>query len=140
MIPGHPRAPGVASVPRLAARAIAGIGIAVDAALFILKAPGPFTVATHLFALWLMLPWFFVLLLAWRYDLPGLLAGVVLAAVFEGIAFYLAFVAPHGSTAALVYAVKPVWQNLLLAIGLAGGRLRARVQRRGTLGADEELR
>lgn len=120
-------------LPRLLARIIAGVGIAADLALFVLKAPGPLTASTHLFALWLTLPWLVVLGLAWRLDVPGLAAGALLAAAFEAVAFYATFVAPRGSTSALVYAVKPVWQLGLLAAGVVGGVLIARTRGRGNV-------
>ncbi|MEP7182133.1 MAG: hypothetical protein ABI886_08100 [Betaproteobacteria bacterium] len=118
-------------LPRLLARVIAGAGIAADATLFVLKAPGAFTWSTHLFALWLALPWLVVLLLAWRLDVPGLLAGALLAAAFEAIAFHVTFVAPRGSTSALIYAVKPLWQLGLVAAAIVGAVLVARVRGRG---------
>ena len=118
-------------LPRLLARVVAGAGIAADATLFVLKAPGPFTWSTHVFALWLALPWLVVLGLAWRLDVPGLLVGALLAAAFEAIAFHVTFVAPRGSTSALIYAVKPLWQLGLLAAAIVGAILVARVRGHG---------
>jgi K+-sensing histidine kinase KdpD len=113
------------TLPRTLARLIAGLGIALEAALFVFKAPGAFTLTTHLFALWLMLPWIVVLVIAWRGSPPGLLPGTLLAAGFEVIAFHSTFIAPKGSTAALIYAAKPVWQiGLLLAAIVIGLLLR----------------
>ena len=43
-----------ASTARALVRVVAGLGIAAGALLFVLKAPGPFTLSTHLFALWLV--------------------------------------------------------------------------------------
>ncbi len=107
------------------ARFVAGLGIAFDAGLFVLKAPGAFTVGTHLFALWLMAPWLVVIALAWRGSPPGLATGVVLCAALEGVAFYTTFVSPQGPTAALVFAAKPVWQTIvLLASIVATGAIR----------------
>ena len=114
------------TLSRSCARFVAGLGIAIDAALFVVKAPGPFTWSTHLFALWLMLAWIVALVLAWRPNPSGLVPGVLLCAAFEAVAFYLAFVAPRGSTAALLYAVKPVWQLGLLLLAIIGGMLVAR--------------
>ena len=64
-----------------------------------------------------MLAWIVVLVIAWRGDPPGLLAGALLAAGFELLAFHETFIAPKGSTAALIYAVKPIWQVGLLLRG-----------------------
>jgi hypothetical protein len=109
------------TLSRTLARLIAGLGIAFDAGLFVFKAPGAFTVGTHVFALWLMLAWIIVLVIAWRGDPPGLLPGALLAAGFEMLAFYLTFLAPKGSTAALIYAVKPIWQIGLLLLAIVAG-------------------
>jgi hypothetical protein len=114
------------TLSRSCVRFVAGLGIAIDAALFVFKAPGPFTWSTHLFALWLMLAWIVALVLAWRPNPSGLVHGVLACGVFEALAFYLAFVAPGGSTAALIYAVKPVWQLGLLLLAIIGGILIAR--------------
>ena len=122
--------PSAPSLQRTLARLIAGLGIAVDAALFVVKAPGPFTLATHLFALWLMLAWIVVLVIAWRGDPPGLLVGTLLAAGFELLAFHETFVAPKGSTAALIYAVKPIWQVGLLLGAIVIGMLLRYTRRR----------
>lgn len=122
--------PSAPSLQRTLARLIAGLGIAVDAALFVVKAPGPFTLATHLFALWLMLAWIVVLVIAWRGDPPGLLVGTLLAAGFELLAFHETFIAPKGSTAALIYAVKPIWQVGLLLGAIVIGMLLRYTRRR----------
>jgi hypothetical protein len=122
--------PSAPSLQRTLARLTAGLGIAVDAALFVVKAPGPFTLATHLFALWLMLAWIVVLVIAWRGDPPGLLAGTLLAAGFELLAFHETFIAPKGSTAALIYAVKPIWQVGLLLGAIVIGMLLRYTRRR----------
>jgi hypothetical protein len=66
-----------------------------------------------------MLPWLVLLGIAWRYDARGMGAGAALAALFEAVAFHTTFVAPTASTAALVYAVKPVWQLALIALAMA---------------------
>ena len=118
------------TLQRTLARLLAGLGIAVDAALFVFKAPGAFTLTTHLFALWLMLPWLVVLVIAWRGDPPGLLPGTLLAAGFEAVAFHWTFIVPKGSTAALIYAVKPVWQIGLLLAAIVIGMLARHVRRR----------
>lgn len=118
------------TLPRTLARLVAGLGIAVDAALFVFKAPGAFTLTTHLFALWLMLPWIVVLVIAWRGDPPWLLTGTLLAAAFEAVAFHGTFIAPRGSTAALIYAVKPVWQVGLLLAAIVVGMLLRHARRR----------
>jgi hypothetical protein len=68
-----------------------------------------------------MLAWIIVLVIAWRGDPPGLLPGALLAAGFELLAFYLTFLAPKGSTAALIYAVKPIWQIGLLLLAIVTG-------------------
>jgi hypothetical protein len=122
--------PSAPSLQRTLARLTAGLGIAVDAALFVVKAPGPFTLATHLFALWLMLAWIVVLVIAWRGDPPGLLVGALLAAGFELLAFHETFIAPKGSTAALIYAVKPIWQVGLLLGAIVIGMLLRYTRRR----------
>jgi hypothetical protein len=122
--------PSAPSLQRTLARLTAGLGIAVDAALFVVKAPGPFTLATHLFALWLMLAWIVVLVIAWRGDPPGLLVGTLLAAGFELLAFHETFIAPKGSTAALIYAVKPIWQVGLLLGAIVIGMLLRYTRRR----------
>jgi len=58
-----------------------------------------------------------------------------LLAAFELVAFYVTFLAPRGSTSALIYAVKPVWQIGLLGVGLAVAavvdHLRQRPPRKG---------
>lgn len=118
----HPPSP----LPRSLVRLLAGLGIAADATMFVVKAPDPVDAGLYAFLLWLVLPWFVALLLAWRVRAPGLLAGTVLAAAFEALAFYAAFVAPQGSTAALVYAVKPLWQLGLIGVCMVGGALTAR--------------
>jgi hypothetical protein len=91
--------------------------------LFVVKAPAPVDASLYAFALWLVLPWLVALLLAWRMRPPGLLAGTALAAAFEALAFYVTFVAPRGSTAALIYAVKPLWQLGLIGAAMLGGIL-----------------
>jgi hypothetical protein len=113
--------PNPPTLSRTLARLVAGAGIAFDAGLFVVKAPGAFTVGTHVFALWMMLAWIVVLVIAWRGDPPGLLPGALLCAGFEGLAFYLTFLAPKGSTAALIYAVKPIWQVGLLLVAIVTG-------------------
>lgn len=124
-MPIPPRGAPAPTLSRTLARLVAGLGIAFDAGLFVLKAPGAFTLGTHLFALWLMLSWIVVLVIAWRANPPGLLPGALLGAGFEALAFHLTFVAPQGSTAALIYAVKPIWQiGLLLAAIVTGIALR----------------
>lgn len=109
------------TLSRTLARLIAGLGIAFDAGLFVVKAPGEFTFGTHVFALWLMLAWIVLLVIAWRSDPPGLLPGAVLAAGFEAVAFYATFLVPKASTAALIYAVKPIWQLGLLLLAIVAG-------------------
>ncbi len=117
------RAAGHAQIAAAGVRIIAGLAIAANALLFVLKAPGAFRLSTHLFALWLVLAWIGALALVWWRYVPGLLAGVLIAAAFEIIAFYLTFLAPHGSTTALVFAVKPIWQIALIGIAIALARL-----------------
>jgi len=107
-------------------RVVAGLAIAANAMLFVLKAPGAFRLSTHLFALWLMLAWIVALLVGWWRYLPGLLTGVLLAAAFELAAFYVTFIAPHGATTALVFALKPIWQIALIGAAIAIARLRRR--------------
>jgi hypothetical protein len=81
----------------------------------------------HAFAAWLLLPWVVTLLLAWRHRLPrGLLAGAILAALFEGLAYWTTFVRPTSSTAALIYAVKPAWQLGLVGAALLAGAVTGR--------------
>jgi hypothetical protein len=109
------------TLSRTLARLIAGLGIAFDAGLFVVKAPGDFTLGTHAFALWLMLAWIIVLVIAWRSDPPGLLPGALLAAGFEALAFYKTFLVPKASTAALIYAAKPIWQLGLLLLAIVAG-------------------
>ncbi len=111
-------------------RLLAGLGIAADAMLFVVKAPAPVDVGMYAFALWLVLPWLVVLLIAWRTHASGLLAGSALAAAFEALAFYVTFIAPRGSTAALIYAVKPLWQLGLIGGALLVGTLVARRRQR----------
>lgn len=108
------------STARALVRVMAGLGIAVGALLFVLKAPGPFTLSTHLFVLWLVLPWLvaLALTLTLRGHVRGLLTAAALMAGFELFAFYATFLAPRGSTSALVYAVKPVWQLGLMGLSL----------------------
>jgi hypothetical protein len=113
-------APGIA---RALVRVFAGLGIAAGALLFVLKAPGPFTLSTHLFALWLVLPWLLALALTLRGYVRGSLSAALLMAAFELVAFYVTFVAPRGSTSALIYAVKPVWQIGLMAVAMVVARL-----------------
>ena len=64
--------------------------------LFVVKAPGPVDAGLYAFALWLVAPWLVALLIAWQMHAPGLLAGTVLAALFEALAFYVTFIAPEG--------------------------------------------
>jgi hypothetical protein len=120
-------APGIA---RALVRVVAGLGIAVGALLFVLKAPGPFTLSTHLFALWLVLPWLLALVLTLRGYVRGSLAAVLLMAAFELVAFYVTFLAPRGSTSALIYAVKPVWQIGLMGVALLVAAMLDRRRRR----------
>ena len=122
--------PNAPTLSRTLARAVAGLGIAFDAALFVFKAPGAFTLGTHLFALWMMLAWIIVLLIAWRGDPPGLLAGALLGAGFEALAFHETFIAPKASTAALIYAVKPIWQIGLMLFAIVAGMALRYVRRR----------
>lgn len=98
--------------------------------LFVVKAPGPVDAGLYAFALWLVAPWLVALLIAWRMHAPGLLAGTVLAAVFEALAFYVTFIAPRGSTAALIYAVKPLWQLGLIGVSILFGTQVARRRQR----------
>lgn len=107
-------------------RVVAGVAIAANALLFVLKAPGAFRLSTHLFALWLMLAWIVALLVAWWRYVPGLLAGVLVAAAFELAAFYVTFIAPHGATTAVVFALKPIWQIALIGAAIVIARLRQR--------------
>jgi hypothetical protein len=107
-------------------RIVAGMAIAANAMLFVLKAPGAFRLSTHLFALWLMLAWIGALALVWWRYVPGLLAGVLIAAALELAAFYVTFVAPHGATTALVFASKPIWQIVLIATAIGVARLARR--------------
>jgi hypothetical protein len=116
-------------VHALLVRLIAGLGVAADAALFVLKAPGPLRAATYLFALWLMLPWLAVLVLAWWRYVPGLLAGVLAAASFQALAFYAAFLAPPGTTMPVVYATKPSAQFAIVIVCVLGARWRERARR-----------
>lgn len=115
---------------RALVRVLAGLGIAAGALLFVVKAPGPFTLSTHLFALWLVLPWLVALALTLRGYLRGLLTGAVLMAGFELVAFYVTFLAPRGSTSALIYAVKPVWQLGLLGAALLSTAILDHLRRR----------
>ena len=119
--------PGIA---RALVRVIAGLGVAAGALLFVLKAPGPFTLSTHLFALWLVLPWLLALALTLRGYVRGSLAAALLMAAFELVAFYVTFVAPRGSTSALIYAVKPVWQIGLMGVTLVVAAMLDRPRRR----------
>ena len=114
---------------RALVRVVAGLGIAADAMLFVLKAPGPFTLSTHLFALWLVLPWLLALALTLRGYVRGSLAAALLMAAFELVAFYVTFVAPRGSTSALIYAVKPVWQIGLMGVALVVAAMLDRARR-----------
>jgi len=114
---------------RALVRVVAGLGIAADAMLFVLKAPGPFTLSTHLFALWLVLPWLLALALTLRGYVRGSLAAALLMAAFELVAFYVTFVAPRGSTSALIYAVKPVWQIGLMGVTLVVAAMLDRARR-----------
>jgi hypothetical protein len=107
-------------------RIVAGLAIAANALLFVLKAPGAFRLSTHLFALWLMLAWIGALVLVWWRYVPGLLAGVLIAALFEFVAFYLTFIAPHGAATGLVFAIKPIWQIALIAGAIGAARLARR--------------
>ncbi len=122
----------LSALSRPLVRLLAGLGIAADAMLFVVKAPAPVDAGLYAFALWLVLPWLVALLLAWRVRAPGLLAGTALAAAFEALAFYVTFVAPRGSTAALIYAVKPLWQLGLIGAALLVGTLVARRRYRRT--------
>ncbi len=122
----------LSALSRPLVRLLAGLGIAADAMLFVVKAPAPVDAGLYAFALWLVLPWFVALLLAWRVPAPGLFAGTALAAAFEALAFYVTFVAPRGSTAALIYAVKPLWQLGLIGAALLVGTLVARRRYRRT--------
>jgi hypothetical protein len=106
-----------------AVRVVAGLAIAANAMLFVLKAPGAFQLSTHLFALWLMLAWIVVLVVGWWRYVPGLLAGVLVAAALELAAFFVTFIAPHGATTALVFATKPIWQIALIAVAIGVARL-----------------
>ena len=115
---------------RALVRVVAGLGIAADAMLFVLKAPGPFTLSTHLFALWLVLPWLLALALTLRGYVRGSLAAALLMAAFELVAFYVTFLAPRGSTSALIYAVKPVWQLGLMGVALVVAAMLDRPRRR----------
>jgi hypothetical protein len=115
---------------RALVRVVAGLGIAAGAMLFVLKAPGPFTLSTHLFALWLVLPWLLALVLTLRGYVRGSLAAALLMAAFELVAFYVTFVAPRGSTSALIYAVKPVWQIGLIGVALVVAAILDRARRR----------
>ncbi len=107
-------------------RVVAGLAIAANALLFVLKAPGAFRLSTHLFALWLMLAWILALIVVWWRYLPGLLAGALLAAAFELAAFYVTFIAPHGAMTALVFALKPIWQIALIGAAIVIARVRQR--------------
>ena len=115
------------------ARLLAGLGIAADALLFVLKAPAPLDAALYALALWLVSPWLIVLALSARAGAPGLLPGAALAAAFEVVAFAATFVAPQGPGAALAYAAKPLWQLGLIggAIGVAAVNRRRRGDSRG---------
>ena len=75
--------PNPPTLSRTLARLVAGLGIAFDAGLFVFKAPGAFTVGTHVFALWLMLAWIVILFIAWRGDPPGLLPGALLLSLIH---------------------------------------------------------
>ncbi len=107
-------------------RLLAGIGIAADATLFVVKAPGPLGIRLYAFALWLVLPWLAALMVARRSRAPGLLIGTALAAAFEVVAFHATFIAPMGSTPALIYAVKPLWQLGLMGMSMLAGATIAR--------------
>jgi hypothetical protein len=105
---------------------VAGLGIAADAALFVIEAPGPLGIRIYAFALWLVLPWIAALVIVRRPPATGLFPGTALAAGFELIAFYAAFIWPRGSTPALIFAVKPVWQIGLMGVSMRAGAAIAR--------------
>ena len=107
-------------------RVVAGAAIAANALLFVVKAPGAFRLSTHLFALWLMLAWLGALALAWRRYVPGLLAGVLIAAALELAVFYVTFLGPHGGSTALAFAMKPIWQIAVIGVAIAIARVTRR--------------
>jgi hypothetical protein len=111
---------------RALVRVVAGAAIAANALLFVVKAPGAFRLATHLFALWLMLAWLGALALAWWRYVPGLLAGVLIAGTLELLVFYATFLGPHGGSTALAFAMKPIWQIAVIGVAIGVARVRRR--------------
>lgn len=77
-------------------------------------------------ALFLMLlgPWFLLILLyVINFNLLGILIVTALMFASELFVYFTAFIAPGSSTSALIYAVKPVYQILLIIpAGLLTGK------------------
>ncbi len=68
---------------------------------------------------WLLLMLFFVK----KFNLLGILIVAILMFASELVAYYTTFIAPGSSTSALIYAVKPVYQVLLIIpFGLLVGK------------------
>jgi len=77
-------------------------------------------------AVFLMLlgPWFLLILLfVKKFNLSGILIVAVLMFASELFAYYTVFIVPGSSTSALIYAIKPVYQILLIIpAGLLAGK------------------
>ena len=69
-------------------------------------------------------PWLILIFLVRKKtNAAGVVSSGVLMLGFEALSFHSTFISPEGSTAALIYAVKPFIQGLvLLPIGLLIGK------------------
>ena len=111
------------------ARALIGFGIAITLWVWLYESTNAFAWATLgdfleevVFQSMLAAPWIILLILHLkRINNWGVVISAIPMALFEVMAYHTTFINPQGSTAALIYAVKPFYQLLFMAVGLLVG-------------------
>jgi len=110
-------------------RILIGFGIVISLWVWLYESSGAFSweslsefLENTVFELMLMTPWVILLILhVKRINMVGVIISAIPMALFEVMAYHTTFGNPQGSTAALIYAVKPFYQLIIIVVGLLIG-------------------
>ena len=104
-------------------------GICVNLWVVLIETDTVLTASDSLFVFLLLMPWLMLLaiLLKQRNSLGILIASIGMM-LFEIFAYYSTFINPQGSTAALVYAIKPFYQACILVLAMVIGYVYKRIR------------
>ncbi len=111
------------------AKILIGIGVTITLWVWLYESSTAFEWETPkdffidiIFQMVISVPWIVLLgLYIKQKNILGIVISAVLMLLLEFLAYYTTFINPEGSTAALIYVVKPFYQIIIMLVGLSIG-------------------